>query len=299
VHVLERHDPTARAKGFALRSLLQHLAAEGLHYDAYVVVDADSVVAPNFLRSMDGHLTTGSQVVQAYYSVLNAYASPMTTLRFAALAAVHYLRPLGRSALGLSVGLKGNGMCFAAPVLERFAWNWFSLAEDVEFHLALVQAGFRVDFAADTYVLADMPITLEQAQSQNTRWERGRLELLRRSVPSLLKTALHRRSLIVLDAAIEQLLPPLSVPLGLSVGCVVVGVVLTLPLPVLLGALAIAGQAAYLLAGLALVRAPLSAYCGLAYAPIYLAWKLGLYTRAMFMPSGQAWVRTSRTSDAA
>ena len=44
-----------------------------------------------------------------------------------ALAAVHYLRPMGRAALGLSVGLKGNGMCFAEPVLQRFPWLWFTL----------------------------------------------------------------------------------------------------------------------------------------------------------------------------
>jgi hydroxymethylpyrimidine/phosphomethylpyrimidine kinase len=49
-------------------------------------------------------------------------------------------------------------MCFAAPVLERFSWRWFTLAEDVEFHLALVGAGIRVDFAPEAEVLAEMPI---------------------------------------------------------------------------------------------------------------------------------------------
>ena len=65
----------------------------------------------------------GSQVIQAYGSGLNASASAVAGLRYAALAALHFVRPLGRSALGLSVGLKGNGMCFAAPVLEQFAWR--------------------------------------------------------------------------------------------------------------------------------------------------------------------------------
>src|ERR1051325_5742949 len=119
---------------------------------------------------MDARLSSGSQVIQAYYSVLNAAASPLATLRYIALAAIHYLRPLGRSVLHLSIGLKGNGMCFSAPVLERFGWNWFTLAEDVEFRLALVRAGLRVDFAPDTWVLANMPVTLDQAASQNARW---------------------------------------------------------------------------------------------------------------------------------
>ena len=107
----------------------------------------------------------------------------MAALRYAALAALHYLRPLGRARLGLSCGLKGNGMA-STPVLERYGWDWFTLAEDVELHLALVAAGSRVDFVPETTVLADMPVTLAQAASQNERWERGRLEMLRAARPA-------------------------------------------------------------------------------------------------------------------
>jgi 1,2-diacylglycerol 3-beta-glucosyltransferase len=294
-NVLERFDAVERAKGFALRWALQRLKERAVPYDAFVVFDADSVVAPNFLRSMDARLNGGSRVIQAYYSVLNAQASPLATLRYIALAAIHFLRPLGRTALGFSVGLKGNGMCFAAPVLDQFGWNWFTLAEDVEFHLALVRAGMRVDFAADTFVLADMPVTLEQASSQNQRWERGRMQLVRMHVPGLLGTALRRRSLIALDAAIEQLIPPLSVPLALGVVCLAGGVALNLSLPIGFGVFSLVGQVAYLLAGAALVKAPLSAYRALAYAPVYLGWKLALYASALVMPRSQAWVRTART----
>ena len=296
--VLERFSETERAKGFALKWLLQKLAELGRRYDAYVVLDADTVVAPNLLRSMDAHLSSGSEVVQAYYSVLNANASPLASLRYVALAAIHFLRPLGRTALGLSVGLKGNGMCFTAPVLERFGWNWFTLAEDVEFHLALVRAGGRVDFASDTWVLADMPVTLTQAGSQNARWERGRIQLVKQFVPGLLRAAMASRSLVALDAAIEQLIPPLSVPLALGVTSLALGLAFQSPLTVALGAFSVVGQVAYLLAGAALVGAPLSAYRSLAYAPIYLAWKLGLYASALITPGGHAWVRTARTPGA-
>jgi cellulose synthase/poly-beta-1,6-N-acetylglucosamine synthase-like glycosyltransferase len=119
--VHERRDRSRRGKGYALRWLLRELGAEGQRYDAFIVLDADSVVASNLLRSMDARLGSDSPVIQAYYSVLNRGESSLAWLRYAALAALHYLRPLGRSALGISCGLKGNGMCFAAPVLERFS----------------------------------------------------------------------------------------------------------------------------------------------------------------------------------
>jgi cellulose synthase/poly-beta-1,6-N-acetylglucosamine synthase-like glycosyltransferase len=296
--VYERVDLSEQAKGFALRWLLQQLRDEGRSYDAFVVLDADSVVAPNFLRSMDARLGAGSEVVQAYYSVLNADDSTVAALRFTALAAIHYLRPLGRSRLGLSVGLKGNGMCFAAPILERFAWRWYTLAEDVEFHLALVRDGVRVDFAPETYVLADMPISYAQATSQNARWERGRLQLLKRHVPALLLDGLRKRSALRLDAAIEQVIPPLSVPVALGGFCLLASLVLDNDLAAGLAALTLAGQVVYLLAGLLLVRAPRHAYVALLGAPQYVLWKVSLYARSLVNTRTGRWVRTARVASA-
>ena len=59
VRVLERTSETERAKGYALRYALEQLAAAGEVYDAYVIVDADTVFAPAFLREMDAALREG------------------------------------------------------------------------------------------------------------------------------------------------------------------------------------------------------------------------------------------------
>ena len=292
--VYERFSETDRAKGFALRWLLERLAAESRAYDAFVVLDADAVVSQNLLRSFDARLQAGSQVIQAYYSVLNARASAVAGLRFAALAALHYVRPLGRSVLGLSCGLKGNGMCFAADVLDRFAWNWYTLAEDVEFHLALVREGIRVDFAWETSVLADMPVNLAQAQSQNARWERGRLQLLRTHVPKLILSGIRLRSPLRLDAAFEQLTPPLSVVVVASLGCCAAGIAANAHVAAVVAGLSLIAQLVYLAAGLALVRAPWQAYVALSSAPLYIAWKVGLYAQALLSARASAWERTAR-----
>lgn len=196
--------------------------------------------------------------------------------------------------LGLSCGLNGNGMCFAREVLDRFSWQWYTLAEDVKFHLALVAEGIRVDFAPDATVLADMPVTYEQAGSQNERWERGRLQLLRHRVPDLMVDGARLGSAVRLDAAVEQLIPPLSVPFALGGGCLVGALLLGDGVVAALAAGGVVGQAAYLLAGLALVRAPRRAYAALAYAPIYVAWKLGLYGQALLSTNSTRWIRTAR-----
>ena len=293
--VYERTDSSKRAKGFALRWLIERLFEQPRVYDAFVVFDADSIVSANFLRSMNARLEAGSHVIQAYYSVLNVSESKFAGMRHAALAALHYLRPRARSALGLSCGLKGNGMCFAMSIIEQFPWQWYSLAEDVEFHLALVSAGVRVDFAPEATVLADMPVNLSQATSQNQRWEGGRLELLRHAVPRLLIRAIKGRNLMQLDAAAEQVIPPLSVPFVLAGTSLVLALLFNLQLIAALAGASLFVQVVYLIIALALVRAPLAAYVALSGAPVYIVWKLLLYTRLALSPrGGLSWVRTAR-----
>jgi cellulose synthase/poly-beta-1,6-N-acetylglucosamine synthase-like glycosyltransferase len=292
--VYERQDAHHQGKGHALEWLLDHVRRSGAPYDAFVIFDADSVMSANFFSSMDARLERGSQAVQAYYSVLNTTESPVAALRFAALAAVHYLRPLGRAALGLSCGLKGNGMCFAATLIDRFDWHWYTLAEDVEFHLVLVAQGVRVDFAPEAVVLADMPVTLTQAASQNQRWERGRLQLLRYHAPGLLRDGLRLASPLRLDAVAEQCIPPLSVPVALGLALLIASVAGQAYPAAILATLGLSLQLAYVLAALTLVHAPWSAYLALAHAPTYVAWKVGLYAQALVSTRTMAWVRTAR-----
>jgi len=294
VRVEERFDQQDRGKGYALRWLLARLRERGGRYDAFVVLDADTIVASDLLRRLDAHFEAGSRVVQVYYSVLNVGESPLATLRYVALAALHYLRPLGRSRLGLSVGLKGNGMGFLASVLDQYGWEWFTLAEDVELHLALVAAGLRVDFVPETTVLADMPVTFAQAASQNERWERGRIEMLRERGAGLIMDGLRHRDPVRLDAVVEQVIPPLSAPVLLG-GAVLAGSLLfRARLATMLAAFGLLGQAGYILAALALVRAPFRVYRSLAYAPGYIGWKVCLYGRSLAAKGGGAWVRTER-----
>jgi cellulose synthase/poly-beta-1,6-N-acetylglucosamine synthase-like glycosyltransferase len=294
--VFERRDPENGGKGLALAWLLKQLAAAGLIYDAYVVLDADSAVSPNFLTAMNERLNAGARVVQGYYTVLPMRGTRAESLRQAALALVHFLRPAAKTALGASCGLKGNGMCFHHAVIERFGWPSAGLAEDVEFHLMLVEAGIRVSFAPEAVVRAEMPDSLSGSRTQNMRWEAGRLATIRRHALPLLGRGLRRRNVAALDAALEQLTPPLSVPVALAVVVLVAGLLLRLPVVWLSAAAMLAVIALYVLAGLLLARAPLRVYRALLHAPIYIGWKAFLYARALAGRGDRRWVRTERVA---
>jgi cellulose synthase/poly-beta-1,6-N-acetylglucosamine synthase-like glycosyltransferase len=291
--VHERFNSELRGKGYALEWLLQQIWVQKVAHDAILILDADSVVSANFLRVMDARLARGERVIQAYYAVREPGQNPSAGIRAVALVVLHYLRPQGRMVLGGSTGLKGNGMVFAADILRTHRWT-AALTEDIEYHMALIGAGERAMFAPDAVVWAEMPDSLTAAQTQNERWERGRMEMVRRFVPGLLRDALRRRSFLLFDAAVEQIIPPFSVLVGLS-GLTFLSALLTRRMLALkLSAFAIVGQVVYIFTGLALARAPWSFYRSLLFTPVFLFWKLWLYARLLLGIKPDAWVRTSR-----
>lgn len=294
--VHERHDEQAQGKGYALQWLLSRLKDEltSTPYDAYIIVDADTIVSPNFLSVMNDHLARGDAAIQCYYGVLNSGDSWPSALRYAALALYNGLRPRGRDTLGLSAGLRGNGMCFASSVVERFGWGAFTLAEDAEFHLRLVEAGIRVAYAPDATVLAEMPTSLRQARSQNVRWERGRLQMLHRFGPRLLHDGIARRDPVRLDAMAEQLIPPLSVLTGTVTAMCALTTILRAHGARRLAVVVLLGQIMYVLTGLFLAKANLRVYLALMFTPLYVVWKLWVYVAAAMHLRDERWVRTAR-----
>src|SRR5438552_4217462 len=91
VSVYERFDEHKRGKGFALNWIIQQIAETGLSYDAYIIIDADSVVSPNFLQSMAREFTRGARALQGCYTVMNASDSTSTALRWLALTLMNHV----------------------------------------------------------------------------------------------------------------------------------------------------------------------------------------------------------------
>ena len=292
-HVYERNDLDRRGKPYALRWLFDRMWESGEPYDAVLILDADSVVSENFLAVMDARLARGERAIQAYYGVRQPERSWSASMRAIALSAIHYVRPMGRMLLGGSAGLKGNGVVFTADITRRYHWP-VSLTEDVEYHMTLLLGGERVTFAPDAIVLAEMPGTLADSRTQNVRWERGRLQVLRQYVPLLLSKALKQRSFLLLDAAIEQMIPPFSVIVAITLLCLLAGLIVSSYQLIVLSVLVLVGEAAYVLAGPLVTRSSYRLYLTLLYAPAFLVWKLWLYVRVVVGLDRQGWVRTAR-----
>lgn len=293
--VWERNVSAKRGKGFALIWALERLQADRGDFDAVVVLDADCLVSSNMLSAMDARMREGARAVQVRYLVGNPSASHASALRYAAFALMDTVRPMGKERLGLSCGLFGTGMGFTADLLERAPWTATGLVEDFEYHMRLVDAGERAEFASEAWISSAMPVSFGQSSDQQARWEQGKLQLIRRWSPRLLGAGLARGDVVRVHAALEHLVPPQSLIAAGSVGSALAGVSLGSKRLLSLSLATLAGQLVFVLAGLRLVGAPRRVYRALLIAPALIARKLLLYARLLGGRGPKSWVRTART----
>jgi glycosyl transferase family 2 len=302
VHVQVRTDLEHRGKGYALSWAFNLLMNGAIHYDAFVVLDADAVVAPGLLKALGRGLARGGVALQSQNAVLNAAESPVSALRWLALSLMNYIRPLGRNTLGGSSTLTGNGMCLTHELLVRHPWQAFGLSEDYQYYLSIVSSGETVLFVPDADVRSVMPTTSRQLQTQDIRWESLNPDASawqRRVGWCLLGEGIRRRSWVRLDALAELLVPPLSVLGGGSIALLFAAVILQAPLQIGLAAALVAMLVGYVASAFVLLRPPLGVYRALVYAPAYVARKLWIYfVLRRLRKNTTAWVRTSRTVEA-
>jgi cellulose synthase/poly-beta-1,6-N-acetylglucosamine synthase-like glycosyltransferase len=290
VTVLERHDAERRGKGYALAFAFDR-SRDDARADAVVVVDADSVVSPNFLAAIAARLDRGERAVQVHYGVLNPGASWRTRLLTIAQAAFHIVRSRARERLGVSCGIRGNGWCVTHEVLAAVPYGAYSLTEDIEYGIALGVAGVRVAYADEADCDAEM-VTGELASGrQRQRWEHGRFQLIRAKALWLLGTGLRERSALCLDLALDLLVLPLSFVV-LNVAALA-GLAALAGMP---GWLRVAGGCTlalltYVLRGWQLSDIGLRGVLDLGRAPFFLAWKIILMLRPH---DAREWVRTDR-----
>ena len=287
--VLVRHDEVNRGKGFALDFAFKLLAKEGV--DAYIVIDADSIADENMLKVIRAHLNSGVEVVQTRYTVLNIDGSPRTKLAELALCAFNCLRPRGRYRLHVSAGILGNGFALKQSVLVKVPYTASSVVEDLEYHLKLIDHGVTVQFADETVVKGDMPVTGVAQGTQRARWEGGRLRMLIDHGGSLASKILHGQFRF-LEPLLDLLLLPLAQHTVLLI-CLFFMPFYWAKVLALFGLLVLVF---HVLAAARVGGISLSTLCGiLMQIPKYLFWKMMmLRSTVRTSKTTTQWIRTDR-----
>ena len=144
--VFERHDTVHVGKGYVLNEMLKRIKRPGRkHYDAYLVLDADNILDPNFISEIEKVYSSGYEIVTCYRNSKN-YGDNWISAGYALwfLREAQYLNN-ARMRLGSSCAVSGTGFLFSDGVLEACGgWNFFLLTEDIEFTIDNVVRGEKV-----------------------------------------------------------------------------------------------------------------------------------------------------------
>lgn len=287
--VLERQSETQRGKNFALDFAIRELASLDLAPAAVAVVDADTVVSANFVDEVQCALGAGAEALQTHYRA-PASDQPLGRLRRLALGLAHWTRPLAAQRVGVGTTLKGNGMAFAWDVASD-GIGGHGITEDAAFTLALARRGVRVQFVPGAWVEGFMATDYAAARVQDSRWEQGRLALLREAAVTA-ACRIAAGDIRTAMAAFEVGSLPLTMALAGATGAGVLvfagggGAIAILPIAVLTTGVAV---------GMAASRPSAADLGALVHAPRFVLYKLSVLARlALGRGAGKAWVRTAR-----
>lgn len=275
ISCLERTEPDRPGKGFALGWAFPGLL-ERYSHDAFIVLDADTYMDPDFLQAINQYFCRGAKVVQGYSQARHPERSPMESLSFLGFALNRNLRYRGRSRLGWSANLMGTGMCFSRQILEQLGWNTTTMVEDIEYGMFLHLHGVRVVFAPDAGINVELHAGVNQTGGQRARWDMGKFEVRNRYLPKLLKAGFAKRDIRYFDSAMELLLPPFSLFCIVVVACAGLFFLVDfrgINLNFYLWLAVVVSLILYTTLGLVTAGADAKVYRSLLYAPFFLLWR--------------------------
>lgn len=270
-----RNDPDNRGKGNVLRWVFPRLLEYGNH-DAFVIIDADTHMAPDFLLEVNDFFCRGAKVVQGYSQARHPERSPMESLAFLGFALNRNLRYRGRTRLGWTTNLMGTGMCFSREVIQQHGWNTTTMVEDIEYEMHLHLNDIKVAFAYHARINVEIHKSVKQSKGQRTRWDMGKFEVRNRYLPQLIKKGIKDRDISYLDSSMELLLPPFSLFCFIVTACYVLYLLFGfngIDVTFYIWTAVFLSLILYILSGLVTVKANIKVYCALLLAPLFIVWR--------------------------
>ncbi|MCC8164611.1 MAG: glycosyltransferase family 2 protein [Planctomycetes bacterium] len=292
-NVIVRVDPEKRGKGQALAYALEVLKNEnsGEPGDAVLFLDADSSPESDYLRVMASHLVRGDVMIQGRYDVEGPDRNWFTRLTATSFVLRNRWQFPAYEALGLTIPLRGSGMCFERSLIYRLGWQSYGLTEDMEMTLRLIREKSRSPMERGRYRGSScQPLPEKPGPSANAG--RGA-----NTVCGELFSG--KKSPTRCDVAIGvppypcffMVTPPFSMQLCVAMvllvpAWLVGGWVWNLSVLILL-----------LLAGyffLGLERLDKQGLAAAAMLPVFALWRVGVYLTALFKKPAE-WIRTVRS----
>ena len=176
-------------------------------YDIALILDADNVLAPDFIAKINDSFNAGYQVVQGHRAAKNTKGA------FAMLDAMseeinNNIYSKGHRAIGLSSGLVGSGMAISYHLYKNTMGKIDSVAEDKELELNLLKRGYKIEYRDDALCYDEKVSNAKVFYNQRRRWITTQYHYFKTDFLTAFWHLITKGNVDYFDKAFQMMLPP-------------------------------------------------------------------------------------------
>lgn len=196
------------------KALNKAMAALTDHYDIAVVLDADNIMAHDFLNKVNAAFETGCIAVQGHRAAKNMNNS------WAILDAVseeinNAIFRKGHRVLGLSSAIIGSGMAFQYDYFKTLMSTVTAVGGfDKEIELKMLKAGHKILYLDDAMVYDEKIQKADAFGNQRRRWLSAQVHYFRKDFLNAVKHLVLKGNVDYFDKAVQFIQPPRVLLLG-------------------------------------------------------------------------------------
>lgn len=170
----ERNDLARKGKSWVMDYGFNRILDEyGDKYEAFFVMDADNVIAPNYVDIMNDAFDMGYLVCTSYRNSKNFDSSWISSAY-----ATWFLREArflnnARMMSGTSCAISGSGWLVSERIIRAMhGWDFHTLTEDIQFSTFCAANGIQIGYAPAEF-FDEQPVTFKASWIQRMRWTKG------------------------------------------------------------------------------------------------------------------------------
>ncbi|MEI6682013.1 MAG: glycosyltransferase family 2 protein [Bacteroidota bacterium] len=230
IKVIEvKFDKSTKSK--ALNKAMEQLPDD---YDLAVVLDADNLMAPDFLVKINAAFEQELMAVQGHRTAKNM-DTPLAILDAVSEEINNHIFRKGHRVLGLSSAIIGSGMAFRYLFFKEIMATVTAIGGfDKEIELNMLRNHHTIGYLNDALVYDEKVQKDDVFSNQRRRWLSAQLHYFRLDFMRSLKALITRGNIDYFDKAIQFIQPPRILLLGAvmltGTVCFLLNVVFSLPI---------------------------------------------------------------------
>lgn len=175
-------------------------------YDAVIILDADNVLARDFITKMNDSINAGYHVVQGHRAAKNIKGFAMLDAMSEEINNNIYSK--GHRAIGMSSRLAGSGMAFSYQLYKNTMKKIDSVAEDKEVELRLLKKGYKFEYRDDAICYDEKVSQANVFNNQRSRWISAQYYYLKKDFLPAIWHLITKGNIDYFDKAFQMMLPP-------------------------------------------------------------------------------------------